>query len=356
MAVTITSIMPAATGAPGDRVLVFGTGFLVGVKVRFDAVEAISVTRVSSTELEVIVPRIGDATVTLTVDNGGGDVATATFAVLPSAGWGKAPHALSIYGATVSGAVSVQKAVAVSTHEVDVTTTGRVRDSSPFVVGDALNPATWQVQRLDSLAFLTVVGVAQVATNTYRLTCLEAFGPVGVQHQAGSTVLLDASGSTIVNPRFAAFQGVLDASTSTMAAKMAHRKTGARDYANVPTLDTFGGTLKIDSGGDYEMVSGAELVKKLIIRRLVSKPGDFFHLPNYGIGLRVKEPLPVADLSKLKAEIERQVLQEPEVDTVQAQLFQTSESILTVKVRARLKKTGEPIEVSVPPEQTGVVL
>ncbi len=107
-----------------------------------------------------------------------------------------------------------------------------------------------------------------------------------------------------------------------------------------------GSTLVIDSGGDYTSMSGPEFIKKLILRRLTTKPGEFFHLPNYGLGLKEKEPLPVNNLRALAKAIEQQVAQEPEVGAVKATLsYAANASILYVKVQVQLRQTGQQLVV-----------
>ena len=107
------------------------------------------------------------------------------------------------------------------------------------------------------------------------------------------------------------------------------------------------GTLTITTGGDYASQSGAELIKKLVLRRLISKPGDFFHLPNYGLGLRVKEPIPNVDLRKLAVQIEEQVNLEPEVAESRASLsYAAGTGTLLVNLKVRLKSTGDVIQTN----------
>lgn len=111
------------------------------------------------------------------------------------------------------------------------------------------------------------------------------------------------------------------------------------------TETTAGSTLRITTGGDYASQSGEALVKKLILRRLISKPGDFFHLPNYGVGLRVKEPIPTVDLRKLAVQIEQQINLEPEVAESRANLsYAAGTGMLVVSVKVRLKATGDVIQ------------
>jgi hypothetical protein len=144
------------------------------------------------------------------------------------------------------------------------------------------------------------------------------------------------------------FLGVTDEQTSSIDAVLTKRRVQVRDYTNAPTaVSPFeGGTLQIDASGDYKTETGVALVRKLILRRLTSTPGDFFHLPDYGIGLNVKGRIPTSDLVKLKAEIERQVLLEPEVAQCEASLLLLPENVLQVQVRGQLKKTGVSFDVS----------
>lgn len=287
---------------------------------------------------------------TLSASSGGLTTATArsTVAVRPP-GLGLDDFGLLPYG-DAAGAIGVflASARAVSTREVDVTVSNLVQDNSPFLVGDALNPNTWMLQNLATFAFLNVVEVEQVGTYTYRLLLLEELGSADQTHRVSSLSLLDVGGAPIVSPRSADFLGLLDANTLTTADRLANRRVRTRDFANlqVPSQAYQAGTLQLDASGDYKLESGAPLVKKLILRRLMSTPGDFFHLPNYGIGLRVKEPLPIADLVKLKAAVENQCAKEPEVEAASARLTLTTDGELTVSVRARLRKTGDEVDIA----------
>ncbi len=351
---TITATTPE-TGQTGTLVRITGTGFVATPRVLFGKVLVQYVLFISATELRVRVPRAGAQATDITVINPDLSEHTFTgFEVAPPGGWGKQGYGVTSFGASVAGSVAIKSALAVATREVDVTTTGPVQDNSPFFAGDALNPSTWQVQRLDSMGFFTVVGVTQVGNNTYRLALLEELGPASVEHLALSASLRDASGSLIITPRQASFLGILDEATATNEARMATRRNVQRDYAN-PQTGLVGGTMVLNAGGDYQMVSGAELVKKLILRRLISAPRDFFHLPEYGLGFRDKEPLPISDVGRFKVRVEGQVLEEPEVEEARATVtLEPSTGVLTVLVRARLKKTGQEIAVSYSP--TGVLL
>ena len=111
----------------------------------------------------------------------------------------------------------------------------------------------------------------------------------------------------------------------------------------------------INSGGDYELESGQPLLRKLILRRLTTPRGGFFHLPDYGIGLGVKDLLPDTSLLQLRADIFRQVEREPEVAEADVQLLLGSQNDLTVNVKGRLSSSGS-FSFSFPVTPRGVVL
>ena len=266
----------------------------------------------------------------------------------------------SIYGAGSKGlGTSILSAVAISTRMVKVALSREPLHSSNFVQGDALNPSTWSVQNLATLAFLHVVGVTPYSSTSYGLLTLEEFGDVTVLHAASSATLRSPDGQVLHAPRAADFYGLLDENEATQAARLAKQRVTSRDIQNTQSaFAQMNGTLLVDKAGDYESVSGAALVKKLILRRLMSRPGDFFHLPKYGIGLRDKEPVTGGNLGKLKTEIERQVLLEPEVGVAAVSLALATNGTLTVQVKATLRTTGQVVAFSVPVGQqsSGVTL
>ena len=259
-------------------------------------------------------------------------------------GWGIDPYGTSLLGSTLHGAdLFLVSAVAISTHDVQVTLSLAPRHLSASGPGDALNPATWVVQRVDTAEFFDIAEVVEESATVYTLHTLQPFGSVAVLHNAGSNSLLSLAGAVLGTPRIARFLGVSSAQTAEDAL-IATLNITPRDVANpqVPRDDQgeYGGTLQIDSSGDYVPVSGGPFVRKMIFRRLTTARGEFFHLPNYGIDFPVKEPIRAGELPLLKAEIERQIKREPEVVDVRAVLTMAANGVLTAKVRARLKSGG----------------
>ena len=274
-------------------------------------------------------------------------------------GWGLEHHGIDPYGsARALEALTMQHAVAVSLKQVMVTLSTAAQAIVATLPGDALNPATWVIQRLDTNAFLNVIAVTSVTPSVYILTTIQPFGPTSVMHRVSSTTLRDIVGSLIQQPNSADFLGIASADNA-FSAVAARRQVAARDIANPQTpvkTGLSGGTLVVTAGGDYATETGAALIRKLVTRRIISTPGDFFHAPEYGVGIPRKEPIPASELVKLRTRIEQQVKTEPEVDDASASITLDANNIMTVSVRVRVKKTGEPVDVSLPIPTAGIAL
>jgi len=108
-----------------------------------------------------------------------------------------------------------------------------------------------------------------------------------------------------------------------------------------------GGTLNVNSAGDYQTMGGVELVRKLIIRRLTTRPGEFFHLPDYGFPFQTADVVRPVELVKLRAALREAVKREPEVKDAGVGLsLDSANGVLTVTVRAALQPAGETLEVN----------
>ena len=274
-------------------------------------------------------------------------------------GYGVTGYGTGPYAAAAAGPITVVSARVTSTHTVIVTVSAPALRDNGFTFGSALNPNTWQLLRLDTNQFFSILEVVEISSTEFELRTLEPFAGSSVVHEVSSTTLRSEAGALVSEPNEATFFGVIASSVSTPEQLAVQRKVSFRDVANPPTpeqLNLIGGTLRFTSGGDYALEEGEPFVRKLILRRLVTPRGGFLHLPSYGIGFAVKEPVPVADLIKLRAEIERQVKLEPEVEACRATLtLDGANGILTIVLRVRLRPTGAEIEISLPQRTPQVV-
>ena len=229
--------------------------------------------------------------------------------------------------------------------------------------GDALNPRTWVVRDPASGRTWTLIAVREISSTIYEILTFESLPKHFTELELKTSDLVDTDEVPLPTMTFP-FNGCYLASANTAQAKLAAQGYLEQDLQNqiVPMMGPAGngpivqsgmqygemvsGTLRIDSAGDYVNQYGETLIKKLVLRRLIAKPGDFFHLPNYGAGLRVKEPIPVNNLRMLAAAIEAQVKQEPEVQACKANLsYSASASVLNVLLRVQLAPNGQIAQI-----------
>lgn len=264
--------------------------------------------------------------------------------------YGLTPYGTTPYGSVVAD-LFIVSAFAVSDRVVRVQLSKPPQFDLKTKAGDVTNPRTWLITRADTGIAFTVLRIepAPVETpETWDITVLEKFGSKNVTHVVSSSTLLDAGGSLIDEPDQYNFPGALNSDIATVEAQAGKRRATVKDLEN-PQFDRgarTGGTLKIKANGDYQLHSGTEMVKKLILRRILSRPGSFWHLPNYGLGIRVKEPLPSGDLVSLQRAIVDECKKEPEVSDVVAKVSQ-DRNALTLVIYARLKATGQSITLPV---------
>ncbi len=222
---------------------------------------------------------------------------------------------------------------------------------SPNAPGDALNPKTWTVTVPSTGAVYTVLSVAAVSAAALELLLLEELPTHFVTVLLETSTLRNAAGIPIPSEISATFQGVRLEATSTVEKRTVRKGNGARDIANPPTPNSpVGGALEINSGGDYMMDEGDALLRKLVIRRLMSTPGDFFHLPDYGLGLREKEPLPFNDIRALKRAIVNEITKEPDIEGAEATVTLGPDTVF-IQLRVKSRASGTSIEFGIPIRQ-----
>lgn len=265
---------------------------------------------------------------------------------LPS-GWGLGDWGISPWGTGETGLLdSYGRIFATGDRRIRVILTFEPTHQSVNTVGDALCPRTWIVSEPVTGRRFHVLAVVEISPTEYDLTTLELLENALVQLQLTAPALKYVTGAPVVGFSIG-FAGQVATYNATAQAQNAAAGYSLRDVANPPTPNSpVGGTLEVTSEGDYKSVSGAPLIRKLIMRRLVSKPGDFFHLPAYGAGLNEKVPLASTDLRRLSKLIEQQVMLEPDVAAVKVSLSMIAASqTLVIQMQVRLQQTGETVAV-----------
>lgn len=241
-------------------------------------------------------------------------------------------------------AITLISAAAQSTNRVRVVTSSEPKHSGISLQGDALNPRTWRVIRDDTGNDLPVGSVIMVNATTYDLVVGEPFGGVMILHYVTTYTLIAIDNTPMVDASWATFRGVV-------AADKTGSQGGSVDLLNapVPGSDRLGGTFRVVSG-DYARQSGADLYTKLILRRLLSQKRSFAHLQDYGAGLKLKEPMPIGSISRLKAEIERQVRLEPETVDTRVSITLSTSGIELVTIQSTIQSQSAPVTIALTPD------
>ncbi len=263
--------------------------------------------------------------------------------------YGQEQYGVDSYGSNdaVLPQLAITAASPVSTNVVRVTLSREPQTTVASAAGDVLNTRTWKLVRLDSNVGFTIIQISSISETVWDVRVLEALGSSNITHQISADTLLDTVGGLITVPSAFNFAGLLDASVSTPDRLVANRQYSIRDLDNPQAAlasGSSGGVYKVSNDGDYQLHGGTDFVRKMIFRRLMTAKGGFRFLPDFGVGLRVKEPLPIGNLISLQKEIEDQVKLEPEVDKVRATVTQ-DQNHLTVTVFARLKQTGQQLSL-----------
>lgn len=211
---------------------------------------------------------------------------------------------------------------------------------SEFDDGDALNPASWVIAVPSTGTTYTTIGVLMVDSTTFDITVLEMLGDHFTDHSVTATLL--ASDGSPFSPVAATFLGTVE--TIDPIESVSLDRYLDRDLANPPfqaDADGFAGTLQIGANGDYVSDSGVDLVKKLVMRRLSTPLGGFPHLPGYGVGLAIKEPIiGSGNLATLKTTIQTQIRLEPDVENVLVGLTLDRSNTLLIQLRIRVAGHG----------------
>lgn len=256
--------------------------------------------------------------------------------------WGVGPWGIE----PATGVFSIEDVFANSERTVRVTFTKAARVGTAFRVGAALNLSNWAISVVGATTNLRLVAVREVEGSggrQFELYCLEKFPDVHSTLQVSCPNIVSATGASMVSPTLAT------CAAAQVPAKV--KQTNRVNFVDIQNRqaapDDVSGILAVQAGGDYASDEGDALLYKMIVRRLIAKPGEFTHIARerFGVGFRVQEPTPLSDVPALISEIERQVRQEPDVDTVSAQVDIDSDGLVYITVSARRISTGNPIQV-----------
>lgn len=121
-----------------------------------------------------------------------------------------------------------------------------------------------------------------------------------------------------------------------------------RDYY----YDTDLGVYRLSPDKDVATHTGVDVIKKKIIRRLVTAIGAFFHLPGYGVGLQVKKTFDSNRISEMRLAVDRQIRSEPEVADVQTTVTSPAIGVIIIQLGVKLR-SGVEFDLTLQRESDG---
>jgi hypothetical protein len=236
---------------------------------------------------------------------------------------------------------------AVGARAVRVTFTREPLFLSPIGRYDAGNAQRWSVVRQDTQREISLLGVRSVPGDPFSVELLlsEPFASSSlVVYEVTGSQIHDATGLTLVDPSSAEISGM------PAIREVIERPRPLLDLYN-PQVDrqALRGALQVGTDGDYVLEGGESLLRKLIVRRLLTVLDTYYHLAGsgYGAGLQVKNLIRPSDLVVLRTQLENEVAREPEVASARVALSLSAVGRLDISVALTLRTTGQQITLDV---------
>lgn len=244
------------------------------------------------------------------------------------------------------GPIHVVRARAIGGRLVRVTFSGEPVHVSPSGRPDALNPANYLFSVFSGLATdptamavepaIAVGPTMNVASGEFAADVHTDRALVqGITYTVTVRTTLGAKGGgTIGSPYAANFEGAAILSETVLLP----RKIGLADISNRP----FDGTFIVGDDGDLTPQDGVENLRKRMLRRAATPKNSFAHLPGYGVGVRVKQLYSPPQLQAMKADLQAQLLLEPEVASADVsfkqQVVGPSAGVVTIVMSVKTKR------------------
>lgn len=258
----------------------------------------------------------------------------------------------------IVGALPIQHAVAISPMRVRVTFPQAPRKQGGTGSGDAQDPARWTIalegtppagdpgwkvvrvieESVPNVLTVVLVLLRPLVVPKGSTITVGAF-PLPFEFRVTGTGLKTASGVSFLP--IAQVAGLFSVSPAGPTVDPAQPTFGS-DLAN--PLGVSG--LQLGADGDLAEHGGTDLLRKLILRRILTPRGAIQHLPNYGALPQTKGLVRPADLTDIQAQLRRDVLNFPDVLEAEVTAVQT-EGTVQITVRARTK-SGAEADVTAP--------
>jgi len=265
-------------------------------------------------------------------------------------GWGASSWGGSPWGA--GAPFDLVSADALTAQSIRCRFTIPPRAEGDRALSDVLTRSLWTLAIVSSDTLGTtpsppsIIAIEVVDATAVDLRLAGELESGAVTYRVDVAPTLRSAGGAAVGIRTRTFRGVTTARThrggDTAATRAVH--PGLTDRRNNATPHSPAGTWKVTSEGDYDLTEGAETLRKLQLRRLLTPRGGFAWLPSYGFGITRGRLINVRRLPELEDEARRQLLMEPEAEDVGVSMsFTPALGILRVRARTRLRSGGDPV-------------
>jgi len=256
-------------------------------------------------------------------------------------------------GSTSGSGFWVERAYASSSQSFIVVFSARPTFNSPIGPTDASNLSNFVLTNLDTAEVVALLASRAVPSTVLAVEFVmtQPFTSSFTGYQVIAANLVGYLGEPFVEPKYGNFLGMPSVQTPIVARR--------------PLLDLFNpqvegdqlnGGLVIGTDGDYRKESGAQLMRKLIVRRIVTAQAEFFHLADvrYGQGITAKNTPTTTDLIGFQKKLSDGVSREPELENVAVRVSLSADHVMIVGVSAHLRRTGQRVELSIPLPSTVV--
>ena len=266
--------------------------------------------------------------------------------------WGTGWGGSSTAGAGPLAPFHVVSAQATSSQSFSVTFSKNPVVQTPIGATDASNLANITLTRLDTGAVIPLLAGGAVPGDplTVEYLMLAVFPSTLITYETASANLVSEFGEILADPKTAQFNGMPSSALPAVTLRP------LLDYFNPQAAaGLINGGLEVGSNADYALEGGVSLMRKLIIRRILTAQAEFYHLADqpYGLGVEPKQIYTAADLIQFRRQLEKEVVKEAEIDSVKVRLTLKTSHELDIQVSARLKTIDQQITISLPIDLTG---
>jgi hypothetical protein len=289
-------------------------------------------------------------------------------------GWGSTPWGAGPWGAGGVLDLELNSAIAIRENVIRLTFNAAPQFNKQLSPNDASNPARFQVTGSPTPVGLdgeparavrpVLVERAAVAGSfgaVLDVTLDRPLSPWPTQYIIACNQLVSTTGA-LLSPAASSrgFVGLY----RMLRPQNASSPTPSRDIANPQTyqaqLDPIPqagdplalGVIPIDASGDYAFDEGVTQLKKRVFRRLLTAPGAFPALPNYGVGVPLygKRLGTEAARQQIAVEAQTQIAQEPDVAAVRVRVVSSAAdpSITLIQIRIKMSGSAGTVEFDVP--------